>query len=481
MLNLSKYVVYKKIRDDWFYLFNCITSDIVYIRKKELDDILNGKADDDTKEVLLKNNIITADAKDDDMIFSKLIEQSKKYNSGVSLLRVLLTDKCNIQCKYCKVVPNVCNKKENPVPIKKFEQALKVLINSNSDEQKIVHITGGEPLIFKEKVIEMIKLIKKLDTENKIMTVIGTNSLLLSEDLLKEILQCNKDVKFIVSLDGKKEANDKYRNKYDGSGTYDDIVKKLEMIKKYNAELGISMVVGMHNIDNLQENVDDVIDKFNPSSLGTNFMKHPTVKGEDFEGLVTPEVYAKKLYKVFQNVRNSGVYMELISRKVTSFAHKEFRVFDCGAASGTTINIDSRGNIGPCKSMLILENENGIERDEIKQQLKQKWRERSPITYPECIKCPAVSICGNGCAYEALINNNEINSKDDRHCAYSKVFIECMIQDLFEILNIQESHESIIIPTIDDRLKLMSAMKPVSKTLKWSIGHATTSIKVKEG
>lgn len=480
-MKLSKYVVYKEILNDWYYLFNCITSDVVYVKKKQLDTILKETISEKLKNVLLNNNIFVNSDKEDDILYEKLIDQSKKYNSGISLLRVLLTDKCNIQCKYCKVVPNVCNKKENPVPIEKFEKALKVLIKSNTKEQKVVHITGGEPLIFKDKVIEMIKLIKKLDTKNQIMTVIGTNSLLLNESLLKTILKYNKDIKLIVSLDGKKESNDKYRNKYDGSGTYDDVVEKLKMIKKYDVELGISMVIGTHNIDNLQENIDYIINEFSPSSLGTNFMKHPTLEKEIFEGLVEPEIYAKRLYDAFKKVRTTGVYMELISRKVNSFANKEFRIFDCGATAGTTINIDSRGNIGPCKSMLILENEDGIEKKEIKKQLREKWKNRSPITYHECISCPAVSICGNGCAYEALINNNSINSKDNRHCIYSKTFIECMIKDLFNIINGEDCKKTILIPTTQDRLKLIDAMKPIPKTLKWSIGHATTSIKVKKG
>lgn len=479
MLNLSKYVIYKEVKDDWYYLFNCITSDIIYIKKEQLDNMLNGKIESNIEKILLDNNICVTKEKDDENIYSKLTRKARKYNSGVSLLRVLLTDKCNIKCRYCKVVPNVCNKQENPVPIDKFEKALKVLINSNSEEQKIVHITGGEPLLFEEKVLEIIKMIKKFDTEDKIMTVIGTNSLLLSEKFLKEILKYNKNIKLIVSLDGNKKANDVYRNKYDGSGTYDDIVKKIKMIKKYNVEFGISMVIGTHNIDELQKNVDEIINQFNPSSLGTNFMKHPTLDDDGFEGLVSPEIYAKKLYEVFKNIRDTGIYMELISRKITSFANKEFRIFDCGATAGSTINIDSRGNIGPCKSMLILENEDGIEKEEIKQQLKQKWQKRSPITYPDCVTCPAVSICGNGCAYEALINNKAINSKDNRHCTYSKIFIDCMIMDLFEMLEIS-INDDIIIPTAEERKKIVGNMKPVPKTLKWSIGHATTSIDLKE-
>lgn len=462
-------IVFGKCTEEYGYIMNNVNSEIVFCKTKIIDEIKNKNL---IEVIEKRGNIVLKNKKD---IKEILEDNSKRSENEISLIRVMLTDVCNANCQYCKVVPNVLNKQNEPVALESFRYALNLLLESKYIGPKIVHITGGEPLIFKERVFEILQEIKIKDKKHECTVIIGTNGILLTEKLIDEIKRIVPNIKFIISLDGKKQINDIYRVDWNGNSIYEKTTKAIELVKNKNIELGISMVIGNHNINELKENVLYVIDKYKPSSLGTNFMKHPTPEQLEYEGLIDPKKYATELYEVFKLAREKGTYFELVSRKLVPFINKQFRYFDCGASAGSTINIDSRGNIGPCKSMLIMEKDKDEEYKKFKDNIEKKWRERTPYKKESCKSCKALSICGNGCAYEAMISNSEI---DKRHCIYSNTFMECFIKDLFEISFKHNRVKDMFIPTEEDRRKMIGNCNPIPRSLRWSIGHETEAIKI---
>lgn len=465
----EKNVIFGKCTEEYGYIMNNVNSEIIFCKKEVLEKIKKG----DLIETIENKANLTLNNKKD---IQKILEKKSHINENhLSLIRVMLTDVCNANCQYCKVIPNVLNKQNEPVTLESFRYALDLLLKSEYIGPKIIHITGGEPLIFKERVFEILQEIKKKDIRKECTVIIGTNGILLTEELIDEIKKIVPKIKFIISLDGKKDINDAYRKDWNGNSIYEKTTKAIELVKSKNIELGISMVIGSHNINELKENILYVIDQYKPSSLGTNFMKHPTPEQVDYEGLIDPKKYATTLYEVFKLARDRGTYFELVSRKLVPFINKQFRYFDCGASAGSTINIDSRGNIGPCKSMLIMEKDKDEEYKLFKENIEKKWRERTPYKKDICKRCKALSICGNGCAYEAMICDSEI---DKRHCSYSNTFMECFIKDLFEISIKHNKGKDIFIPTEEDRKKMIGNCNPIPRTLRWSIGHETEAIKI---
>jgi uncharacterized protein len=62
----------------------------------------------------------------------------------------------------------------------------------------------------------------------------------------------------------------------------------------------------------------------------------------------------------------------------------------------------------------------------------QEWGARSPFNMPQCHDCPAVAVCGGGCAYGAKLRNGSIWSVDDRFCTHVLTTLEWMVWDLYE-------------------------------------------------
>ena len=82
------------------------------------------------------------------------------------------------------------------------------------------------------------------------VTILNTNSLLLTDNKLKELI--NVGLNYIqVSVDGIEEQHDYIR----GKGTYKKTIEKMKMINTYSdkIKLHISSVVSQKNIDYMEK------------------------------------------------------------------------------------------------------------------------------------------------------------------------------------------------------------------------------------
>jgi len=423
----------------------------------------------DNKELFkyLKSNKFLIQKKEDDIeLINKVVEDNK--NKEFNLLRVLLTDLCNLNCKYCKVCHNIDNPIKEPTPLEKIKKAAEDLFSQNNVE-KVIHITGGEPLLFYKRITEFIEYVREKYSEKKFnyIIVIGTNGLLLDDEKIKFFK--DKKVKIIISLDGRRSSN-KMRVTQSGVESFDRVISAIKKLNKSGIEYGISMVVGKYNIDNFEKDVEFVLKDFNPSSFGVNFIKNTELDVQS-PYLIDGSEYAEVIYKIHKKYREKGVFFELLARKLFPFVEQEQRLHDCGASNQTTINIDARGNIGACKSFLCLTDKLGEKK--IKS-IVDKFKFRNPVFNADCHKCFALGVCGNGCAYEGFISDKK-DFIDHRACEYMKHFYKYFLIDLFNLnkskalMSIKE--KGFYIPSKSDREKLLGRVIKNKMGLKQCIGH----------
>jgi uncharacterized protein len=484
MEKLSKFVSIIKVDDSTYCLSHSILQKQVFgdkrlkeiytvLRKPKASLIINQEL---TKliEVLRKEGFIDVNNNDSKLIAELYEKNSTKLVNGkpnYTLLRILLTDVCNLKCAYCKVMPNIVDIRKQAVSEENLEKVIKLFFeNSNEITPKVIHISGGEPSVVWNRVTFIVDTVNRYKRLNeKYYVCLGTNSLLLDEGKIQYLK--DNAVKVIVSMDGMKKSHDKLRLRHDGSGSFDFVHKKLLMLNEKSIDLGISMVIGNHNIRTLGKDIKYIIDTYKPISLGINLMKAPTKEKKNFNQLITPKTYVKKVYEVYKNNRNSGVFMELLYRKLEPFVTKEFRFHDCGATAGRTINIDVLGNIGPCKSFLILNKISGSLSKNIDPQVLAKLVKRSPIYYEKCQNCPAFGICGNGCSYDAWVNTGNEMNIDIHACEYSRLFYREFVKDLYQLNRDKIDGKDYYIATERDRKKLFGNITINRLNLNSSIGH----------
>lgn len=456
---LSPYVKTIKLPDGTFVLNHALSMEQIYFKDKAfLGDAKNRQLLQD--KGFLDDGVADAEAK------KKILSNSSsgEYN----LLRILLTDLCNLECRYCKVCHNTDDPLSSPAPLDKVRKAVDALF-SKSSMPKTIHITGGEPLLFFQEVKAIVDYIVTAypASAHEYIIVLGTNGVLLDDE--KVAFLKKHDIKAIISLDGDKKAN-ALRVMKNGMPSYDYAVKAIRKLKEAGVETGVSMVIGKHNVDYAEQCIEMVARKFRPSSIGVNFIKN-TKLNEKSTYLISGKEYADRIYAVHQRGRRRGVFLELLARKIFPFVYQEYRLYDCGASNGTTINIDASGNVGTCKSFLCLKThytDSDIEK------IIDKFKDRSPLHNSYCADCVAQGICGNGCAYEAKIND-EKNIIDKRACEYVISFYEKFLEDLLAS-NRAKAEKAIkrtgyYIPSVADRERILGKVFKDRKSLKQCIGH----------
>lgn len=441
----------------------------------------NDACDPALLKALLEEGFVVPPGGDRSRARSELMERESRRIAGESkpdfrLLRVLLTDRCNLACSYCKVVLNTKDARTRPTDADRLEDAVRFFFdNSKEASPKIIHITGGEPTIHRGHILRILDAKEAYSRQHEnCWVVLGTNATLLTEVDAQEFAR--RGVKCIVSMDGPEEIHNRLRTNSAGRGSWRSVDTGLKKLKAAGVEVSISMVIGRHNVGDLEEVIEWVLETYVPSGLGVNFMKAPTPEQAQFAHRITPGAYAETLYRVHRRFRDRGVFLELPFRKVDPFVSQYYRFHDCGAAEGANLNIDSKGNLGPCKSFLVRGELalSDLTAEGYQTAVVQKWRRRSPIYYDECSGCPARGMCGNGCAYEAKVGTGNEMAVDDGACGYTQYFNQLMVAELGEIVSARAArggNQWWAIPSREERQRIAGFVGAREHTLSYSIGH----------
>ncbi|MBE5981008.1 MAG: radical SAM peptide maturase, CXXX-repeat target family [Paenibacillaceae bacterium] len=156
-----------------------------------------------------------------------------KANEGAQSLDFIVTEDCNMRCKYCYI----CHKQSNKVMT--FDVAKKFIDYMFSDELEfppaiILGFIGGEPMIevnLIDQIVDYFKFkayIEKSEWYWNYRISITTNGVnYASPDVQKFIAKNREKLSLTITLDGTKEKHDMQRVFPDGSGTYEVIVKNI--------------------------------------------------------------------------------------------------------------------------------------------------------------------------------------------------------------------------------------------------------------
>jgi len=167
---------------------------------------------------------------------------SVEFHGNMSL--VLFMSKCPLACRYCHNVELLEDNTE-----KSFEEITHE-IDSSADFLDAIVISGGEPLVQTDAVIEILKYVRQKGLKTKLDTS-G-----IYPDKLKEILDL--DLLDYVSLDVKTTFS-KYR-KITGANIGFQVKKSMELINKAGVHLEIrtTYVPTLHTKKDIMNLVDEI-------------------------------------------------------------------------------------------------------------------------------------------------------------------------------------------------------------------------------
>ncbi|MDP8252977.1 MAG: radical SAM protein [Candidatus Kaelpia aquatica] len=266
-------------------------------------------------------------------------------------VRLQLTDRCNLRCRYC-------NLWKNPKPDLKTEVVLALLKELKDAGTKRISLSGGEPLLRDD-----IKLIIDQAKDLGISVSMNSNGYLVPErvseiknlDLLK------------LSLDGPKEIHDSVRQK---KGLFDQLMKSVRIAQKNGIKISFACTITKYNIEHLEYLVDlarslNTFVAFQPLKLN---VKHAL----DLKNIYPEKnVYHDKIKRLIslkygcssKHIRNSIAMLDHIYR------WPNYEQLKCAAGHLFCI-IDSDGTVLPCDRISYNENLPNIANTSFKEAFK---------------------------------------------------------------------------------------------------------------
>jgi len=466
MIRMSRFTHIFDLDDDHIALYHSLRLKPVYLTKTEYNNFLgflqNSKIEnlsdfpDSLAHIATELNdckILTKNSDTDDTVIKYF--RSILPEPIISGCYFILSEQCNLACKYCFLGNNNSKKRKHfslkNMSLETAEKALDFFVrqlekNANIVEPFIVFY-GGEPLINFE-VLDFIAgrinelRSSKLYFKNAKVSVV-TNGLLLDEKKLKRLKEL--DVGIGISIDGCTEESNALRVDKADNPIFPSLLKILDMAKNNGIEIGLSVTINEETIKSKIKMLE-LIAKYNIKGFGFNILMHEgTFKiNEDYY-----EKASQFIIDMFVELRKLGVYEDRIMRKIQtiqkSFLAPQPHFSDCGATAGGQIVVAPDGSVGIChgclwdkKYFVSTVDDNFF--DAKTNPVFMEWSQLSPINKEECQDCAALGICGVGCPIQAMNakEGNTIHSLDERFCIHSKKTLDFIMRDLYRIISIPD-------------------------------------------
>lgn len=340
---------------------------------------------------------------------------------------------CNLRCEYCFAAKGDFGQGRCLMPFDIAKKAIDFLIaNSGTRHNLEVDFFGGEPLMnfdVVKQTVEYARSIEKQHNKNFRFTI-TTNGLLLDDEKIEYI---NKEMANVVlSLDGRKEVNDKLRITPNGKGCYDIIVPKYQKIvasrgdkdyyirgtfTKYNLDF-TDDVMQMKNLGFEQLSIEPVV-----SDPNLDY----SIKKEDL-----PAVFAEyeRLADTIIETRRKGDYFNffhfMIDLDQGPCAIKRLRGCGCG---NEYVAVTPQGDIYPCHQFVGMEDYKmgSLVDGSFNSDMKLMFARANVYSKSNCKDCWAKFYCSGGCNANNFQYEGDIHKSHTTSCELEKKRLECAI------------------------------------------------------
>ncbi len=358
----------------------------------------------------------------------------KNKSNVIKALCLLVSHTCNLSCEYCFAAQGKFHGKAGLMDFETGKRALDFLVENSGFRKNLeVDFFGGEPLMNFEvckQLVEYARSIEKEKNKNFRFTL-TTNGVGVTDEVIE---WANRECHNVVlSLDGRKEVNDRFRVDIKGRGSYDTIVPKFQKFVKERGGRGYYMRGTFTHF-----NPDFTNDIFHMADdLGfTELSMEPVVASPDSPSALTKEdlpvileqyeILAKDMIRREKEGKPITFYHYMINLEHGPCIYK--RISGCG--SGTEyMAVTAWGDLYPCHQFVgdpdyrLGDIWNGVTNEAV----RESFRTCNAYARQECRDCWAKLYCSGGCAANAYHSTGDIHGVYEYGCEIFKKRIECAI------------------------------------------------------
>jgi len=349
---------------------------------------------------------------------------------------VIFNHRCNLKCPYCivKYVHNKNHKRINKPTADKIGRLIRCLSNviNNNWLGRIV-FNGGEILIEWEMIRSVVEYIKREFPGARVEYDINTNATLVTEDIAKYFAE-NKFKTIGISIDGYRETHNMTRQFTDGSESFNDVIRAINIINKYAPNPIESFQGTLINKHNVQVNKLVAMNKygFKRARMGINLLG---ISKEDAKEM------AEKYFKVMISALDNGWHIDddyAISYKSILNRSENIFTFYCKGftnypADILYYNIDTEMvniacNYATDVQVSLDEVSDNIYHPIIYEKGLRYLRKRFAMIKGTCMNCEIVGICRGGCILKGIDAFNKLN---EGGCQFQKEMWKQMLKYIY--------------------------------------------------
>ena len=403
--------------------------DVINELKGKYDEEEISEAYDEIQELVKEEVLYSPDQ------YEEIAHSSMDDRDYIKAVCLNIIHGCNLRCKYCFADEGEYHGNKGVMSVETAKKAIDYVIKRSGPRKNIeIDLFGGEPTLIMDTIKEIIKYARDNEAKwNKnIRFTMTTNATLLNDEMMEFM---DKEMgNIILSLDGRKEVNDKVRIKPDGSGSYDDIlpnIKKMISKRTKGKTYYVRGTFTRDNVDFYEDVVSMLNEGFREISIEPVVLEegHPlAIREEDL-----PEIFDNydKLYNEMARRKREGkdeftFYHFNIDLQGGPCVYK--RISGCGSGF-EYVAITPQGDVYPCHQFVGKEEYKlgSIFDDTYDVELGKKFKKAHIYNKPKCRECWARFYCSGGCQANNVNFNGDMNIPYEIGCKMQKKRIECAI------------------------------------------------------
>lgn len=361
------------------------------------------------------------------------VEKLAKRDTVIKALCLHVAHTCNLNCEYCFAAQGKYHGERALMSFEVGKRALDFLVeNSGTRHNLEVDFFGGEPLMNFDVVKRLVEYARSIENEKgkHFRFTLTTNGMLIDDDVIDF---ANREMDNVVlSLDGRREVNDRFRKTAGGQGSFDVIVPKFQKFVKARGDKSYYMRgTFTHFNPDFTKDIQTMLD------LGFNELSMEPVVCPPADAYALTEEDKQTVLKEYEKLAVMMLEREKQGKPFT-FYHYMLdleggpciykRISGCG--SGTEyLAVTPTGELYPChqfvgnKDYLMGDIWQGVTRTDT----RDKFKRCNAYSRKECDDCWARLYCSGGCAANAYNATGDINGVYSYGCELFKKRIECAI------------------------------------------------------
>lgn len=356
-----------------------------------------------------------------------------KQQPVVKALCLHVAHDCNLRCAYCFAGTGAFHGGRSLMDAQTGRAAIDFVIRSSGVRRNIeIDFFGGEPLMNLDVVRDIVAYANEQGAkhEKNFRFTITTNGMLLDQETRDFFNQTMSNV--VLSIDGRREINDRVRKSLDGKSVYDTIVPQFLALAQEREQQNYFVRGTFTGL-----NLDFSKDVLHLADLGFEQISvEPVVEAPESPRAIREEdlplVFAEyeKLAEEYVKRRQG--------KNPFSFFHFHIdltggpcvlkRIAGCGAGH-EYLAVTPDGSLYPCHQ-LVGEKEfyMGNVKDGLTElDLRDRFRASNIYTKQGCSDCWARFYCSGGCHANAYHFNGDMDKPYTLACEMQKKRIECAI------------------------------------------------------